>query len=90
MISLGEIAIGVFSSLIGGGIGYAIRIAVENRRRLRLLGATYVKRNESVRVSAAYLFRIVVRGKYRGFARMCGLIASMLRCQSTRQLRLQV
>ena len=64
MIPVGEIAIAVFSNLIAAGIGYAIRIAVENRRRLRLLCATRVKRDEPVRVSAAYLFRIMVAGKY--------------------------
>lgn len=41
-----------------------LRAMVKHRRRLRLLCATRIKRNELVRVSAAYLFRIMVDGKY--------------------------
>ena len=59
---------GFFTGLLSGVIGTALfellRVLAKNRDRLRLLGATCAKRDDPIRVSAAYLFRIMVDGRY--------------------------
>ena len=55
---------GVVTSLAATFIVFLVKKIIENRRRLALLCNASVHRNEVVRVSAAYLFRIVVDGRY--------------------------
>ena len=59
-----NIAINIGCGLIGSVIGFFVQQAWTNRKRLKLLCDTKIRSNEQIRVSAAYLFRIKVNGKY--------------------------
>lgn len=63
-MDLGSFACGVVASLAATFIAFLTKKTIENRKRLSLLCAANIHRNEMVRVSAAYLFRIIVDGKY--------------------------
>ena len=55
---------GLLASLLACFLCFVAGRIWENRKRLKLYGLTCLKRNENVRISAAYLFRVVVDGKY--------------------------
>ena len=49
--------------VVGGLIEFIVFI-IENRKRCGVLKTLIIKRNQPVRVTVAYLFRIEVNGKY--------------------------
>lgn len=63
-LDIGSFIYGVVVSLVATFIAFLVKKTIENRRRLALLCSAGVHRNEEVRVSTAYLFRIVIDGKY--------------------------
>lgn len=58
------VVVGVACSLIAAFIGFLANNVWTNRSRMKLFFQALARRNKEVRVSAAYLFRIKVHGKY--------------------------
>lgn len=60
----GSFLLGVIASLVATLIATLCSKLWRNRKQLKLYGLTKVKPDEDIRMSAAYLFRIKVHGKY--------------------------
>lgn len=54
----------IIEGMVGTAVVTLLGTIWQNRKRIRLLCGTQIKRNQRVRVSAAYLFRIMINGKY--------------------------
>lgn len=59
-----DLAIIIIEGIVGTAAVTLLGALWRNRKRLMLLCGTQIKRNQRVRVSAAYLFRIMINGKY--------------------------
>lgn len=61
---MGELASSILVSVVTAILGWLGKGAWANRRRLMLCGLTRINPDEMVRISAAYLFRIRIGGKF--------------------------
>lgn len=61
---LEAIAFNLLVAIIGGILGWLAKLCFTNRKRISLFTKSKIYASERIRISAAYLFRIEIDGKY--------------------------